>query len=127
MVSISSKGDFKNFENFAKRMRKENFYKILDMFGKEGVAALSSATPKDTGKTASSWYYKVVVNDKKSSVNWYNSNTVYGPNGPSVAILIQYGHGKKNGAWVSGRDYINPAMKEIFDRMAEALWKEVTR
>lgn len=127
MVSISSKGNFKNFENFAKRATNKNLYKILNSFGKEGVAALSSATPKDTGKTASSWSYKVIINGKESSVNWYNSNTVYGPNGPSVAILIQYGHATKNGAWVKGIDYINPAMKNIFERMAEALWKEVTQ
>lgn len=127
MVSVSSKGNFKNFENFAKRTRKENFYKVLDLFGREGVAALSAATPKDTGKTSQSWSYKVTINDKQSAVRWYNSNTVYGPNGPSVAILLQYGHATKNGAWVEGIDYINPAMKSIFDRMAEALWKEVSK
>lgn len=128
MVSISSKGDFKNFENFARRMiKKEDFYKVLDMFGKQGVAALTSATPKDTGKTSKSWYYKIEVNEKTSTVAWYNSNTVYGPNGPSVAILIQYGHATRNGAFVQAKDYINPAMKDIFNQLAEAMWKEVTK
>lgn len=127
MISVSSKGDFKNFEDFAKRTRNENLYRSLEIFGKKGVEALSSATPKDTGKTANSWYYKVEIGKNKSSVNWYNRNTIYGPNGPSVAILIQYGHATKSGAWVTGRDYINPAMKKIFDGMAEALWKEVTK
>lgn len=127
MITIRSKGNFKNFENFAKRTKSKNLYRILDMFGRQGVAALSSATPKDTGKTAASWSYEVTINEQKSSVQWYNNNTIYGPNGPSVAILLQYGHATKNGAWVEGKDFINPAMKSIFDKMAEEIWKEVTK
>lgn len=127
MVSISSKGDFKNFENFAKRVKTKDVYKILNVFGSEGVNALSEATPKDTGNTAASWRYEIEVKNGGYTINWYNTNTVYGSGGPSVAILLQYGHATRNGAWVKGTDFINPAMKGIFDRMAEALWKEVTK
>ena len=96
----------------------------LDKYGREGVAALSSATPVDTGLTADSWYYKVEHANGSASINFYNSNI---QNGVPIAIILQYGHGTGNGGWVQGRDYINPAIQPIFDKIAENAWREVTK
>lgn len=127
MVSITSKGNFKNFEEFAKRSSVENLLKILNTFGRIGVEKLSEATPKDTGLTSRSWSYSITSKNGSSQISWYNSNTIKGGSSPSVAILLQYGHATKNGAWVEGRDFINPAIEKVFEQMAESLWKEVTK
>ena len=96
----------------------------LDKYGREGIAALSSATPIDTGKTASSWYYEIENKNGSATISFYNSNVNKGEN---IAILIQYGHGLRGGGYVQGRDYINPAIQPIFDKIAENAWREVTK
>ena len=124
MISFRQKGDFKNTTRFLERVR--NVIKLgnLDKYGREGVAALSSATPIESGLTASSWYYK--IENKKESVRiaFYNSNI---QNGVPIAIILQYGHGTGTGGWVEGRDYINPSIQPIFDEIVNAAWKEVTK
>jgi LysM repeat protein len=122
MIKISDKGDFRNTERFLTNAQKLNTRKILESYGWKGVQALSVATPKDTGETSNAWEYDVKVSTTKCSVTWYNTNL---ENNVPVAILIQYGHGTKNGGYVQGIDYINPALKPIFDQIAEALWSEV--
>lgn len=94
----------------------------LDKYGKEGVAALSAATPVDSGETANSWTYKIEKKNGKVTIGFHNTNI---QNGAPIAILLQYGHGTKNGGWVEGRDYINPAIQPIFDKIADSAWKEV--
>lgn len=124
MIVIKHKGDFKNTELFLKRASKFDVKRVLEKYGREGVAALSSATPKDTGLTASSWDYEVIVKDKSYIINWTNSNIV---NGVPIAIILQFGHGTRNGGWVEGRDYINPAIQPIFDKIVNDAWREVTK
>ena len=123
MISITSKGDFAKTFNFLNSSKKINVNFILDKYGKEGVSLLSKNTPIQTGKTANSWTYKIENNKGKTSINWYNTNVV---NGVNIAIILQYGHGTQNGGYVSGRDYINPSLLPLFDRMTEEIWKEVT-
>ena len=96
----------------------------LDKYGREGVKALESATPVDTGLTARSWYYEIKKTNGSVSISFYNSNI---QNGIPIAIILQYGHGTGTGGWVEGRDYINPAIQPIFDKIAEKAWKEVTK
>lgn len=97
---------------------------MLDRFGQEGVAALSSATPVDSGKTAASWSYEIERGDGKTVISWSNSNVNDGVN---IAVILQYGHGTGTGGFVQGRDYINPAIQSVFDRIAEEAWREVTK
>lgn len=94
----------------------------LNKYGKEGVAALAAATPFDSGVTAKSWYYKITKKNGKATISFNNSNV---QNGAPIAILLQYGHGTRNGGWVVGRDYINPAIQPIFDKIAKSAWEEV--
>jgi len=96
---------------------------ILDKYGKIGVEALANATPVDTGETASSWNYSIEHGKNGASLTWNNSNI---NNGVPIAIIIQYGHGTRGGGYVQGRDYINPAMRPVFDEIADRVWKEVT-
>ena len=96
----------------------------LDRYGREGVTALSSATPVDTGKTASSWEYEITHKDDSVTITFNNTNI---QNGVPIAIILQYGHGTRNGGWVQGRDYINPAIQPVFDKIAESAWREVTK
>lgn len=124
MITFRQKGDFSKLTKFLERAKEVVKLGELDKYGREGVAALSSATPVDTGKTASSWYYKITNQNGIASINFYNSNV---NDGVPVAIILQYGHGTGNGGWVEGRDYINPAMRPIFDRIANDAWKEVTK
>lgn len=123
MISIKQKGNFKKTEKFLKKSFGRNYISVLEKYAKEGVVALSSATPVDTGLTASSWYYEIIQNEDTVSVVWNNANIQKYVN---VALILQYGHGTRNGGYVSGIDYINPALKPIFDKMAESAWKEVT-
>lgn len=124
MVSIRHKGDFSKTYQYLKRARKATQLKILEKYGAEGVAALASATPVESGKTASSWYYEITREGKSITLAFHNSNI---NKGVSVAIILQYGHGTRNGGWVEGRDYINPAIQPIFDKIADSAWKEVTK
>lgn len=124
MISVAQKGDFKNIEKFLKKPYGKNMRAILERYGQIGVNALSAATPKDTGRTAASWGYNIEDKSGVITITWTNSNVVKGVN---IAIILQYGHGTRNGGYVVGRDYINPALKPVFDSIADILWKEVTK
>lgn len=121
-ISFTSKGDFSKTIKFLNKVKNVKINDILSKYGKIGVNALSQATPKDSGVTSRSWNYKIEVNNDNASIVWYNTNIVKGVN---IAVILQYGHGTRNGGWVEGRDYINPAMKPIFDKIADQVWKEV--
>lgn len=123
MISIKQKGDFSKLTRYLNKAKKTNRNIDLDKYGREGVAALASATPTDSGLTAQSWYYEVERKDGHVSIAFCNSNI---QNGVSIAIILQYGHGTRNGGWVNGRDYINPAVQPIFDKIANEAWREVT-
>lgn len=123
MISVRNRGNFKKTERFLKKSLGKNWESLLKAYGEAGVLALQSTTPKRTGKTADSWSYELVREDGHISVVWKNSNVNQNVN---VAILIQYGHGTRNGGYVEGIDYINPALKPIFQEMADKAWKEVT-
>ena len=124
MIKFRQKGDFSNLTRFLERAKNLVHISDLDRYGREGVAALASATPVDTGKTAASWYYDIKINKESASIMFNNSNI---QNGVPIAIILQYGHGTRNGGWVEGRDYINPVIQPIFDKIAEEAWKEVTK
>ena len=121
-ISFSSKGDFSKTIKFLNKVKNVKINDILSKYGKIGVNALSQATPKDSGVTSQSWNYRIEVNNNNASIVWYNTNVVKGVN---IAVILQYGHGTRNGGWVEGTDYINPAMKPIFDKIANQVWKEV--
>lgn len=123
MISIESKGSFENTEKFLHRMSRGDISKVLAQYGDDGVRALSSATPVDSGLTAASWTFEVIRERGNYSIVWSNTNTRTGAN---VAVLIQYGHGTGTGGYVAGQDYINPAIRPIFDRIAADVWKVVT-
>ena len=122
MITINHYGDFKKLTNFLEKMKRMFDVSMLDKYGREGVTALSAATPVDSGKTASSWTYE--IKDIKDGVALTFDNTNI-QNGVSIAIILQYGHGTRNGGWVEGRDYINPAIQPVFDELANEAWKEV--
>ena len=123
MITIRSKGDFSKATRYFKRVKEAAKVDVLDKYGKAGVAALSSATPVDSGVTANSWYYEIKRQNGSARIDFLNSNI---ENGFPVAIMLQYGHGTGTGGWVEGRDYINPAIQPIFDKIVEDAWKEVT-
>ena len=123
MIKISQKGDFSRTSRYLEKLRKAAYLTDLDKYGRAGVAALASATPKDTGLTSKSWYYEIVHGSGTVSINFINSNI---QNGVMIAIILYYGHGTRNGGWVQGRDYINPAIQPIFEQIANNAWKEVT-
>lgn len=122
MIEIKHRGSFKKAEKFLKKMNKRDYMATLRQYGQLGVAALEEATPKNTGVTAHSWSYKIEHKDGNYAIYWSNSNTNDGNN---IALLIQLGHGTGWGSYVKGIDYINPALKKVFDDMANALWREV--
>lgn len=124
MITFRQKGDFSKLTKFLERAKESVNLGDLDKYGREGVAALSSATPVDTGLTANSWHYKIEQRSGSVSIVFYNSNI---QNGVPIAIILQYGHGTRNGGWVQGRDYINPAIQPIFDKITEDAWREVTK
>ena len=122
MITFRHKGDFSKLTGFLVKAKQAVRIGDLDKYGREGVAALKSATPIDTGKTAESWYYEIINKDGSSMITFNNSNI---QNGVPIAIILQYGHGTRNGGWVEGRDYINPAICPIFDKIANEAWREV--
>ena len=124
MISFRHKGDFSKTTSFLKRAKDKVYLEDLDKYGRQGVAALASATPIDSGKTVSSWYYKIEDAKESAKITFYNSNI---QNGVSIAIILQYGHGTRNGGWVEGRDYINPAVQPIFDKIVDDAWREVSK
>lgn len=123
MVVIKQSGNFNNTENFFKSAKANTNLSVLEKYAKEGVAALALATPVDSSLTAHSWNYEISTSGGYFSIRWTNSNMA---DKVPVAILLQYGHATKNGGYVQGYDYINPALKPIFDKIAEEVWKEVT-
>ena len=124
MIKFRQKGDFSKLTHYLEKVKEIVKLGDLDKSGREGVAALASATPVDTGLTASSWRYEIQHGNDSVSIAFYNDNI---QNGVPIAIILQYGHGTRNGGYVQGRDYINPAIKPIFDKITEDAWKEVTR
>ena len=124
MINFKHKGDFSKTIRFLGESKKAVRPKDLDRYGQRGVAALASATPIESGLTANSWYYEVENGNGTSTISFHNSNI---QNGVPIAIILQYGHGTKNGGWVEGRDYINPSIQPIFDEIADNAWKEVTK
>ena len=123
-IVFKHKGDFKKTKRFLKRMSEEEYLKCLDKYGRKGGEALALATPRDSGKTAESWDYRINRDKDGVKITWTNSNVNKGVN---IAIILQYGHGTRNGGYVQGRDYINPAIRPIFDQMAAEVWGEVTK
>ena len=121
-IKMVCTGSFNKTEQFLKKANKASKTIDLTKYGEKGVAALQAATPTRTGVTASSWYYKIEKSGSKITLSFLNSNV---NRGVPIAIILQYGHGTNNGGWVQGRDYINPALRPVFDEMAEAIWKEV--
>lgn len=124
MVRFRQKGDFSKLTRYLERVKETVRLGDLDKYGREGVAALASATPADTGLTAQSWYYKIERKKGSVSISFHNSNV---QDGVPIAIILQYGHGTGTGGWVEGRDYINPAVQPIFDAIAKNAWGEVTK
>lgn len=123
MISFRQKGDFSKTARYLERLKKSVRAEILEKYGREGVNALSSATPVDSGLTAASWYYKIEDAKDSISIQFLNSNQ---NDGVLIAIILQYGHGTGTGGWVQGRDYINHALQPIFDKLSEEVWKEVS-
>ena len=124
MIRFRQKGDFSKLTNFLEKSKEAVKLGDLDRYGREGVAALSSATPIDSGLTANSWYYEIKNENGSVTISFHNSNI---QNGVPIAVILQYGHGTNNGGWVQGRDYINPAVQPLFDEIANNAWKEVTK
>lgn len=123
MIGFKSRGDFKNTERFLKEMQKNRMFENLNGLAKQGVDALASATPRDSGLAAESWDYEIVQSRGGVRISWLNNDV---ENGFPVAVMIQYGHGTGTGGWVEGYDYINPAIRPIFDEIADKVWKAVT-
>ena len=124
MITIRQEGDFSKLSSFFEKLKEVVKFGILDKYGRAGVEALSSATPiGETGETANSWYYKISRTETSVSIIFCNSNVT--PSGTPIAILLQYGHGTRNGGYVEGVDYINPAIVPIFEEIANEAWREV--
>lgn len=123
MIKFKHKGDFSKLTGYFEKVKEAVKLSDLDKYGREGVALLASATPIETGETAGSWGYKIEHSSGSARICFYNSNI---HDGFPVAIMLQYGHGTRNGGWVEGRDYINPAIQPLFDKIVEDAWKEVT-
>lgn len=124
MVRFKHRGDLSKTVEYLDKARKAIPRRLLERYGREGVAALMAATPVDTGLTANSWNYEVTITKTSATLSFYNTNI---QNGVPIAIILQYGHGTRNGGWVQGRDYINPAIQPIFDKLANDAWREVTK
>ena len=124
VITITHKGNFNKTEKFLKRASDFKINSVLNKYGKKGVEALAAATPKRSGETADSWSYKIEKNNGGYVIAWDNSNV---NNGVNIALILQYGHGTGTGGYVQGIDYINPALKPIFDALADEAWQEVTK
>lgn len=124
MIKFEVSGSFKNTEKFLKTMQRGSIFNVLDSYGQMGVDALSNATPVDSSLTANSWKYEIINKPGKYEIVWRNTNV---KDGIPIAVLIQYGHGTKNGGWVEGRDYINPAIQPLFDKITKEIWERVRR
>lgn len=122
MINITNSGSFKNLENFLAKNKRKDLRSILNRYGQLGVQALSAATPSDSGETSESWSYEIIVKDGAYTVSWNNSHSA---DEVPIVVLLQYGHATRNGAYVNGVDFINPALKPIFDQIANDAWREV--
>lgn len=122
MISVFHSGSYSNLEKFLRFIDQEKYIRTIHEYAKKGVEALSAATPVDSGKTASSWKSEVIIGTNSINIYWTNDNI---NNGVNIAVILQYGHGTRNGGYVQGRDYINPAIRPVFDKMANELWREV--
>lgn len=123
MIGFKQKGDFSKTEKFLKKALGKDYMTVLEKYARQGVHALSAATPVESGLTAASWGYEIIQEGSGLSIFWTNSNI---NKGVKIALILQYGHGTRNGGYVVGRDYINPAIRSVFDNMASEAWKEVT-
>ena len=124
MITFRQEGDFSKLTSFLEKSKELFNVGILDKYGRKGVEALAAATPIDSGETANSWYYRIENKNGSAAIVFCNSHI---QNGVLIAIILQYGHGTRNGGWVEGRDYINPALQPIFDELAKEAWKEATK
>lgn len=125
MISFSHKGDFSKTEKFLTKAQKHTFAASLDKYGRMGVAALQKATPVDTGETAASWDYEIETSSNSVTIHWVNHHTAPTNSHVNIALILQLGHGTRNGGYVVGIDYINPAMRPVFDKIADDAWSEV--
>lgn len=123
MIKVKHKGNFSKLEHFLNVASGRKYLNDAEKTAQAGVVALEAATPKETGKTAASWRYEIESDGKNTRIGWYNENVHDGCN---IALLLQYGHGTGTGGYVPGTDYINPAMKPVFDAISDEVWKEVT-
>lgn len=124
MITFRQEGDFSKLTSFLEKSKELFNVGILDKYGRKGVEALAAATPIDSGETANSWYYRIENKNGSAAIVFCNSHI---QNGVPIAIILQYGHGTRNGGWVEGRDYINPALQPIFDELVKEAWKEATK
>lgn len=122
-IRVTTSGNFNNLRNFCKRIQKRYYLSKIDKYAQEGVEALREATPKDTGVTANSWSYEIVRTPHSIKIEWKNANTT--KEGTPIVLLLQYGHGTREGGYVQGKDFINPSIKPTFDKIEEVVWKEV--
>lgn len=122
MIGITSSGSFDKTFDFLEKAQRASEVRNLDAYGQQGVAALARATPEDTGETANSWDFRIIRERGRVRIEWFNTNVV---DGVPIAVIVQYGHGTGTGGWVEGEDYINPAMKPVFAKIANDVWKEV--
>jgi hypothetical protein len=123
MIVFKHRGDFTNTKRFLSRAQRVNYLHILEEYAHKGILALAKATPVDTGLTSNSWDHEIRVSGSGFSISWTNSNVV---SGVPIAIILQYGHGTRNGGYVQGRNYIKPAIRPILDKLANDLWREVS-
>ena len=123
MFSITTRGNYNRTKKFLQKIEDQDYYKRIESYAERGRKALADATPRKTGKTANSWEYEIRRSNSGLRINYYNTNL---NNGVNIAIILQYGHGTGWGGYVEGKDYINPAIKPIFDQLAEDIWREVT-
>jgi len=123
MIDVKSTGSFDKTESYLKQMSTKSLFSDLQNYGRMGVNALAQSTPKDSGKTAKSWDYRIIEKPGKVVIEWFNTNV---NNGENIAILIQYGHATGNGGYIQSKDYINPAMRPVFENITANIWKKVT-
>lgn len=124
MISFTQRGSFKNTERYLSKLKSQQAFAILNKYGEMGRNALSNATPLESGRTAQGWTYTIQSRAGYHSIRWHNSHIEDGVN---IAVILQYGHGTGTGGYVQGRDYINPAVRPIFDQILNEVWKEVTQ
>lgn len=122
MINVTSTGSFDKTLKFLQKLNEGSIFANLEHYGRVGVDALSRATPVESGETANSWGYKVIRTPGRYSIVWFNTHEEDGVN---IAVIIQYGHGTRTGGYVQGRDYVNPAMRPIFDQIVEDVWRQV--